>query len=247
MKATSKGTPVLPTPVDPVLIDDLVAASRILAEHGVVDAYGHVSMRHPTDPDRYLMSRLLAPELVTAADIMEFNLDSDPIDEQGRSVFLERFIHGEIYKVRSDVNAIVHSHSPSVIPFGVSQVPMKPLYLMSAFLYPGVPVFEIRKIGGTTDLLVRNPELGHALADSLGDKPVVLMRGHGNAVVATSVPVAVFRAIYTEINARLQMQAIGLGGHINYLEPEEGRLAEASMSATVERPWELWKKRTCSA
>lgn len=244
MNAMSKGVPVLGIPVDPALIDDLVAASRILAEHGVVDAYGHVSMRHPNDSGRYLMSRLLAPELVTAADIMEFDLDSDPIDDQGRSMFLERFIHGEIYKVRSDVNAIVHSHSPSVIPFGASQVPMKPLYLMSAFLHPGVPVFEIRNTGGTTDLLVRNPELGHALADSLGDKPVILMRGHGNVVVATSVPLAVFRAVYTEINARLQMQAIGLGGHINYLQPEEGRLAEATMSATVERPWELWKKRT---
>lgn len=230
-------------PVDPALIDDLVAANRILAGHGVLDGYGHVSMRHPTHPGRYLMSRSLAPELVCAADIMEYDLDSNPIDSRGRRVYLERFIHGEIYKTRPQVNAIVHSHSPSIIPFGVSSVPLRPIYHMSSFLHPGVPVFEIREAGGMTDLLVRNPELGAALAQSLGERPVALMRGHGNVVVAASVPLVVFRAIYTETNARLQMQAIGLGGSVTYLAPEEGRKSEVTNAGTVERPWELWKKR----
>ena len=229
--------------LDAGLIDDLVAASRILALHGVLDAYGHVSMRHPNHGGRYLMSRSLAPELVGAADILEFDLESDPVEASRHALFLERFIHGEIYKARPDVNAIVHSHSPSVIPFGASAVPLRPLYHMSAFLHAGVPVFEIRGAGGMTDMLVRDAVLGHALAESLADKPVALMRGHGNVVVAPTIPLAVFRAIYTETNARLQMQAIGLGGSITYLEPEEGRKAEASISGTVQRPWQLWKKQ----
>jgi HCOMODA/2-hydroxy-3-carboxy-muconic semialdehyde decarboxylase len=235
--------PVSGGPVDPALIDDLVAASRILVDQGVLDGYGHVSMRHPGNPNRYLMARSLAPELVTAADIMEFDLDSNPVDARGRTLFLERFIHGEIYKARPDVNAVVHSHSPSVIPFGVTGVPLRPIYHMSAFLYPGVPVFDIRAGGEITDMLVRNAVLGHALAVTLGDKPVALMRGHGSVTVGPSIPLTVFRSVYTELNAKLQMQAIGLGGTITYLDPEEARKAEASNSGTVGRPWELWRRK----
>ncbi|MBI2316518.1 MAG: class II aldolase/adducin family protein [Betaproteobacteria bacterium] len=238
-----KGAAASGGPVDPALIDDLVAASRILAIQGVLDAYGHVSMRHPANPGRYLMSRSLAPELVTASDILEYDLDSNPVDPHAPLAFLERFIHGEIYKARPEVNAVVHSHSPSVVPFGVSSVPLRPIYHMSSFLHPGVPVFEIREAAGMTDLLVRNPELGAALARSLGERPVALMRGHGNVVVAKSVPLAVFRAIYTEVNARLQTQAIGLGGSVTYLAPEEGRKSEATNAGTIARPWELWKRR----
>src|SRR5713101_4425213 len=146
------------------LIEDLVAANRILADQGVLDGYGHVSARHDRDPARFLMSRSLAPELVTAADIMEYDSASEPVDPRGRSSYLERFIHGEIYRVRPDVQAVVHSHSPSVIPFGVTGVPLRPLFHMSAFLGGGVPVFEIRTAGGMTDMLVRNPALGRALA-----------------------------------------------------------------------------------
>jgi len=240
---TTSGSAASGGPVHPALIEDLVAANRILAGHGVLDAYGHVSMRHPAHPGRYLMSRSLAPELVTGDDIMEYDLDSNPVESRERVMFLERFIHGEVYKARPEVNAIVHSHSPSVVPFGVSSVPLRPLYHMGAFLHPGVPVFEIRQVAGMTDLLVRSPELGAALARSLGDRPVALMRGHGNVVVAATVPLAVFRAIYTETNARLQMQAINLGGSVTYLEPEEGRKAEATNAGTIARPWELWKKR----
>ena len=138
------------------LIEDLVAANRILVDQGVLDGYGHVSVRHPADPQRYLMSRSLAPELVTAADVMEYDLDSTPVDARGRTTYLERFIHGEIYRARPDVKAVVHHHSPSVIPFGVGAVPLRPLYHMSAFLGGGVPVYDIKTASGrSTDMLVR--------------------------------------------------------------------------------------------
>jgi Class II Aldolase and Adducin N-terminal domain len=152
---TAAQAPVSGGPVDSQLIEELVAASRILADQGVLDAYGHVSIRHPANPNRYLVSRAMSPADVTAADIMEFDLDSNPVDQRGRSVFLERFIHGEIYKARPDVNAVIHSHSPGVIPFGITNVPLRPVMHTAAFLYVGVPVFEIRDAGGTTDLLVR--------------------------------------------------------------------------------------------
>ncbi len=228
---------------DPTLVEDLVVANRILAEQGVVDGYGHVSVRHDDDPQRYLLARSMAPELVTAADIMEYDLDSNAVDARGRTGYLERFIHGEIYKVRPDVKAIVHNHSPSVIPFGVSAVPLRPLYHMSAFLGSGVPVFEIRGAGGMTDMLVRDPALGRALARTLGDRPAALLRGHGAVVVGMSLPAVVFRSVYTEMNARLQAQAMALSSNVIYLDPEEARKAEASVAGTIGRPWELWKRR----
>ncbi|MGH7356385.1 MAG: class II aldolase/adducin family protein, partial [Candidatus Rokuibacteriota bacterium] len=158
---------------DPTLVEDLVAANRILVDQGVLDGYGHVSVRHDRDPNRYLMSRSIAPELVTVADIMEYDLDSVPVDPRGRTTYLERFIHGEVYKLRPDVKAVVHNHSPSMIPFGVTGAPLRPLYHMSAFLSGGVPVFDIRAATGqTTDMLVRDPLLGRALAQALGDRPV---------------------------------------------------------------------------
>ena len=225
------------------MTEDLVAANRILVNEGVLDAYGHVSLRHPTNPGRYLMGRSLAPALVTAADIVEYDLDSEPVGAPaGFAHFLERFIHGAIYRARPDVNAVVHSHSPAVIPFSVSERPMRPLYHMSSFLYPGVPVFEIRDAGGMTDMLIGNRELGRALAKTLGDRSVVLMRGHGNVVVADTLPMAVFRAVYTEVNARLQMQAIALGGPIKFLAPAEGEKAMRVLENTHLRAWEIWKR-----
>jgi ribulose-5-phosphate 4-epimerase/fuculose-1-phosphate aldolase len=229
---------------DPKLIEDLVAANQVLVAQGVVDGYGHVSVRDDRDPSRYLMSRALAPELVTAADILEHDLDNNASDAQGRALYLERFMHGAIYKARPDVKAIVHSHSPSVIPFGVSGVPLRPLYHMSAFLHAGAPLFDIRAAAGAqTDMLVRTPELGRALAKVLADKAVVLMRGHGAVVVGTSLPHAVFRSIYTELNARLQAEALGLSKKVVYLAPEEARRAEATMESTIPRAWELWKRK----
>jgi ribulose-5-phosphate 4-epimerase/fuculose-1-phosphate aldolase len=243
-RARAQTSPASAGPVDPRLIDDLVAANRILADQGVVDGYGHVSVRHPADPQRYLMSRSIAPELVTAADVMEYDLDSTAVDPRGRTSYLERFIHGEIYRARPDVKAVVHNHSPSVIPFGVSTVPLRPLYHMSAFLVGGVPVFDIKRAAGeATDMLVRTPALGRALAQTLGDRPVALMRGHGAVVVGDSLPRAVFRSVYTEMNARLQAQAMALGGPVTYLDDEEARRAEASVGGTTVRPWELWKRK----
>jgi ribulose-5-phosphate 4-epimerase/fuculose-1-phosphate aldolase len=229
-------------PGDPALIEDLVAANRILVDQGVVDGYGHVSARHDRDPNRYLLSRSVAPELVTVTDIMEYDLDSNPVDARGRSSYLERFIHGEIYKVRPDVKAVVHTHSPSVIPFGVTGVPLRPLYHMSAFLWTGVPVFDIRVASGEmTDMLVRTPALGRALAQTLGPRAVALMRGHGNVIVGISLREAVFRSVYTEMNARLQTQAMALSGNVTYLDPEEAKKAEVSVGGTLDRPWTLWK------
>jgi ribulose-5-phosphate 4-epimerase/fuculose-1-phosphate aldolase len=239
---TASAQPASGGPVDPAVIENLVAASRILADQGVVDAFGHVSIRHPANPNRYLMSRAIAPALVTADDIMEFDLDSNPVDQRGRGMFIERFIHGEVYKARPDVNAVVHSHSPGVIPFGVTQVPIRPVMHTGSFLYVGVPVWEIRKAGGTTDMLVRNAELGKSLAETLGDKPVALMRGHGDVVVGPTVQRAVIRAVYTEVNARLQTIALSLGGPITYISAEEGAL-RGQAGGDESRAWDLWKAK----
>src|SRR6516225_5404566 len=177
--------------VDPAVIGDLVAANRILADQGVLDGYGHVSIRHPGAANRYLLSRSKSPAIITAEDIMEFDLDSNPVDRQGRLMYIERFIHGEIYKARSDVNAVVHSHSPTVIPFSVTTVKLRPICHMSAFLMHDVPNFEIRDCDGMTDLLIRNAKHGAALAHVLGSNNVALMRGHGNVCVGRDVRVGV--------------------------------------------------------
>ena len=226
-------------------IDDLVAANRILSDQGVVDGFGHVSARHATNATRFLLARSMAPGLVTADDIMEFDLDGNALDPRGRALYTERFIHSEIYKAHPDITAIVHSHSPSIIPFGVTRAPLRPIYHMSSFLGAGVPIFEIREAGGpATDMLIRNPELGAALARTLGNSAVVLMRGHGDVVVGESVPQVVFRAIYTEINAKLQAEALRLGeGEVNFLNTEEAAKATATNNAVLGRPWELWKEQ----
>ena len=228
---------------DTAVVEDIVTGSRVLAEFGVLDGFGHVSARDPANPNHFLMARSLAPALVTAGDIMEFDLDGNAVDAKGRSVFLERFIHSEIYKARPDVMAVVHTHSPGVIPFTVSQAALRPVFHNAAFLAAGTPVWDIRKQFGETDMLVRNAEIGKTLAAALGDKAVVLMRGHGDAVVGPSVKVAVFRAYYTDVNARLQSQAIALGGEVNYLTAAEGAKADAINLQVLDRVWNLWKMR----
>jgi ribulose-5-phosphate 4-epimerase/fuculose-1-phosphate aldolase len=228
------------------LIEDLVAGSRVLAQHGVLDAYGHVSARSDKRPQHFIMSRSRAPALVSAADLMEHDADSEPVGDK-RKGFLERFIHGEIYRARPEVMAVVHSHSPSVIPFGVTRTKLRPVYHMGSFLWSGAPVFDIRKVREENDLLIRDRPLGQALAGSLGKCNCVLMRGHGMTVIGDSVPEAVFRAIYTEMNARLQLQASQLEGPIEFLSDEEGKRSSASNRGTLERPWELWKKSVAGA
>ena len=229
------------------LVDDLVAANRALARLSVLDAFGHVSMRDPRDPHRYLMSRSIAPESVMAADILPLDLDSQTVDPKDDGVLLyrERFIHGEIYKARPDVNAVVHSHSPTVVPFTVTRARLKPLLHNAGFLGLGAPLFEIRKsCGDGTDLMILTPELGKDLARKLGkDAAVVLMRGHGDSVVGPSLPNAVFRAYYTEINARQQLAAIAIGGPINFMTRAEALTANDAMLRASARPWALWRKR----
>ena len=229
--------------VPPALLEDLALGSRILAEFGVVDAFGHVSARDPANPRHFLMSRSLAPALVTTEDIMEFDQDGNAVDARGRQVFLERFIHAEIYKARPDVMGIVHAHSPGVVPFSVSKTPLRPLFHNTAFLAAGVPVWDIAKDFGVTNMLVADNAKGKSLAATLGDKSVVLMRGHGDVTVGPNVRIAVFRAYYTDVNARLQAQAIGLGSEITYLSPEEGAKADQVNFAVLDRVWNLWKQK----
>jgi HCOMODA/2-hydroxy-3-carboxy-muconic semialdehyde decarboxylase len=229
--------------VDAALVEDIVIGSRVLADFGVLDGFGHVSARDPKNPNHFLMSRSLAPALVTADDIMEFDSDGNAVDGRGRSGFLERFIHSEIYKARPDVMAVVHTHSPGVVPFGVSQVPLRAMFHNAAFLAAGAPIWDIRKEFGETDMLVRDAARGKSLTLTLGDKAVVLMRGHGDVTVGPTVKMAVFRAYYTDVNAKLQSQAVALGGPVNYLTPGEGAKADAVNFVVIDRIWGLWKMR----
>jgi HCOMODA/2-hydroxy-3-carboxy-muconic semialdehyde decarboxylase len=229
--------------VEVASVEDLATASRILSDQGVFDAAGHVSMRDPRRPDRFHMSRSLAPALVTADDIMEFTLECEPCDARGRVPFIERHIHGGIYRRRPDVMAVAHGHTPSVVPFGLVGTPMLATYHNAAFLAAGVPVFDIRAAFGATDIVIKSPERGAALAEALGDKAVLLLRAHGFVAVGPSLQAAVFRAIFTEISARVQLQAATLGGPIAALDAEEGRLADEINLATVGRSWDFWKTR----
>ena len=229
----------------PALIEDLVVANRILADQGIVDAFGHVSVRHDKDPNRYLLARHVAPAAVTADDILEYDLDSNPLDLKGRSQYLERFIHGSIYKQRPDVKAVVHSHSPAVIPFTLSSVPLRPVFLMAAFIVQGVPVFDAPTDVGVHQLLVNNNELGHALAEKLGNKPAVLIRGHGAVIPGKSLNVAVGRSIYLEESARIQAEAIALGGNVTYVD--EAAALKRVDGDYGEHAWEVWKKKAMGA
>ena len=221
------------------VIARLVVANRILAKHGIVDGFGHVSVR-AVQPGTFYLSRSLAPASVTADDILRFDLDGNTLEGDTRTPYLERFIHGEIYRVRPEIMSVVHNHSPSVIPFGATRTPLRPLYHMSAFIGPQSKLFEIRDKGGNTDMLVRNQPLGVALAEALGDASVVLMRGHGCTVVGESLEQAVYRAIYTEMNAKLQKEALALGEPV-FLNDEEAAKARATMDATMSRAWNQWR------
>jgi HCOMODA/2-hydroxy-3-carboxy-muconic semialdehyde decarboxylase len=226
-------------------IEDLVISYRTLAEEGVIDAYGHVSVRSERDPNRYLMARQLAPELVTEADILEFDLDSKPIDPRDRKFYNERYIHGEIYKARPDVMAVVHNHAPAVVPFScTSRATLKPIFHMSAFIGLGVPNWDIRDVQKGSDMLVRTPKLGQSLAKKLGKYPAVLMRGHGSTCVGENLQRAVGRSVYLELNARMQFQAIVLAGprgRINFMDAKE---VAANVSwQNYDRSWNLWRTR----
>lgn len=224
------------------LIDEVVLANRILSNEGVLDAYGHVSVRSEKDPTHFYLSRHIPAGVATAADIIEYDLDTKPVVQSDYIGYSERFIHGEIYKARPDVKAIVHGHAPEIVAFSVTSVPLVPIAHMAAFLYEGVPNFEIRKAGGVTDMLIRTNELGKALAQTLGDKPAALLRGHGAVVVAPSLHVVAGRAYYMNVNARELQQAMLLGaGKVVYMEREEAK--KAAPQDGYERAWTLWKAK----
>jgi HCOMODA/2-hydroxy-3-carboxy-muconic semialdehyde decarboxylase len=223
------------------LLAEIATANRILFNQGVVDAFGHVSVRHPDRPAHFLLARNMAPANVTADDILEFDADSEPVDPAGPRPYLERFLHGEVYRARPEVMSVVHSHSLAVVPFSVVPgVTLRPVCHMCGFLGRGAPVFEIRECAGdATDLLIRDRRLGAAMAKSLAGHNAVLMRGHGSTVVGTSLRQAVYRAVYAEVNARLQRDALQLGEPI-YLTEAEAAAAAASTEGQVDRPWTMW-------
>jgi ribulose-5-phosphate 4-epimerase/fuculose-1-phosphate aldolase len=225
-----------PRPAD--LIEELVTANHILANEDVLDGYGHVSVRSPSNPNHYFLARAGAPGLVTAADITEYDLDSAAVSNTGGTGYTERFIHGEIYKARPEIMAVVHCHCPEVIPFANTGVPLQPMHHMGFFIGQGVPVFDIRKAAGETDILIRTTALGKALAGTLGGGTAVLMRGHGAAIAATSLHVVVAMSYYLNLNARLQYQAMQLGDRkVTYLDAEESKKAVQD----YERSWDYWK------
>jgi ribulose-5-phosphate 4-epimerase/fuculose-1-phosphate aldolase len=228
---------------DATRIADLVTANHILASLGIVDGFGHISVRSANNPNHYFISRSRAPALVTADDVMEIDLDDNPIDARGRTSYLERFIHSEVYKARPDVISVVHSHSPSVIPFSVSQVPLRPVSHMAGFLVRAVPVFEIRESAGNeSDMLIRTKELGASLAAKLANGTVVLLRGHGDVVVGNSIRTAVLHAVYTDLDAHLESEALALGGKVTFLNETEAKKIGEINDEQAERPWELWKR-----
>jgi ribulose-5-phosphate 4-epimerase/fuculose-1-phosphate aldolase len=236
-------------PDNNVRCTDLVLANHILVNEAVLDGFGHISVRDASNPNQFFIARSMAPGLVTLEDLVVCDVDGNVIDSQGRRSYVERFIHSEIYRARPDVQSVIHSHSPAVIPFGVTSARLRPICHMSGFLGASTPVFEIRhSVGESTDLLIRSQALGKALAEALGDAAVALMRGHGNVVVGTSIQQSVFRAINTEKNAHLQMQAMQLaatvGGadQVMYLTDAEAKAASDMNDEHLDRPWQMWKK-----
>jgi HCOMODA/2-hydroxy-3-carboxy-muconic semialdehyde decarboxylase len=226
-------------------LEDLVIANRVLAHEGVVDGFGHVSMRHPERPDRFFMSRSRSPELVTRDDIMEFDLDCNPIDQRGRVMYGERPIHGAIFQARPDVGSVVHNHAHEVIPYSVTKSPMRQVIHTAGGMGAHVPVWDIRDDFGETDLLVRNLAQGLSLAGTLGTNAAVLMRGHGCAVVGNTVRDAVRIAVYLMVNARLQTESMRLGDVTFLSEGEMRQTAEmAGSSLSSDRVWEYWTRRS---
>jgi ribulose-5-phosphate 4-epimerase/fuculose-1-phosphate aldolase len=221
------------------LVDLLVSANRILARQRIVDGMGHVSVRRPSRSDAFLLSRSLAPAQVRRQDILCYDFDGQELTGSGMRPYLERFIHAELYRAKPHVKAVVHSHSPSVIPFGVTRTALRPVFHMAGFLKDGAAWFDIADEAGETDMLIRNSYLGKLLARSLGDSACVLMRGHGSTVVGDSLEQALYRAVYTEENSKLQLLSCALGD-VRFLSPGEAALASDMMDASMGRPIDLW-------
>lgn len=225
-------------------IEDLVAANRVLAEHQVIDGYGHVSVRSEKNPQRYFLAGHIAPELVREEHIIEYDLDSNPQDANGRESVRERFIHGEIYKLRPEVMSVVHTHSQSVVPFSITTATLKPIFHMAAFIGHGVPNWDIADAQVGTDMLVKTPFLGAHLAKFVADKPAALLRGHGAVVVGESIARSVGRSIYLEMSAKMQIQAqllAGVGGKLLTLHDAE--VAASVPAQNYNRAWPMWRAR----
>jgi HCOMODA/2-hydroxy-3-carboxy-muconic semialdehyde decarboxylase len=225
------------------LLEDLVTANRILAAEGIVDSFGHISVRHPDNPRRYLLSRARAPDCIEVEDIVEYELDGTAVDARGRAPYRERFIHGAIYEARPDVQSVVHNHSPSVIPFGVTRQKLRPLMHVCSHMGHEVPTWDSQKKFGDTTLLVDDMAMGRDLAKALGKRPTALMRGHGCVAVGSSIQYAVYIAIYLELGAKLQMQAMAMG-KIKFLSKGEVDKIVARMGPySLNRVWENWCRR----
>jgi len=232
------------------LLQDLVTANHILAREGVTDALGHVSIRHPGRPDRFFLSCSRSPELVQPDDIMEYDLDCNPIDQRGRPMYFERPIHGAIFQARPDVMSVVHNHAYEVIPFGLTKkMPLRACVHPACGLGTNVPVWDTRTNFGDTDLLITNMERGKDLARGLGDNNAVLLRGHGCCVVGRNLREAILNAIYLKVNASLQFNAMQMGGDITFLSEGEIELTKKLVyhENSVNRMWDYWKRRAGGA
>jgi ribulose-5-phosphate 4-epimerase/fuculose-1-phosphate aldolase len=238
--------PEKPTMPDPfaALRQELAVANRILANEGIIDAFGHISVRSPKNPDRYFISRHRASELVESADIQEMTLDSDPVRPTGVRLYSEMVIHGEIYKARPDVNSVCHHHAPAVLPFCVTEAELVPLFHLGATLGDKVPFWDSRDEFGDTNLLVRTPEEGASHARALGAHFMVLLRRHGATLAGRSVRECVFRTIYTTRNAELQLRAMAIGTLTPLSPGEIEKCGAHNLGARgVERAWEYWVAR----
>jgi len=226
-------------------LGELVVANRILAREGVVDAFGHISVRHPDNPERYFMSRSRAPELITRDDLMEFKLDGEAIDLQDRTPYGERFIHGSIYEKRPDVHSVIHNHSHEIIPFGATKTTsLRAVAHVGSPIGHNVKTWDIRDKFGETNLLVVNMDQGRDLATTLGDGRVALMRGHGAVIAAANIMNAVMTAVYLQVNAKLQLMTLQLGEPVYLSDAEVDNCFETQTSPLgLDRAWEYWVAR----
>jgi HCOMODA/2-hydroxy-3-carboxy-muconic semialdehyde decarboxylase len=227
------------------LIGQLVVANRILANEDVVDAYGHVSFRHPDNPKRFFLSRSIAPELVERGDIVEHDLEGNPVGDEPRSLYLERFIHGGIYEARPDVHAVVHAHAEAVLPFSIVAEPLRPVIHSGSFMGRTVPVWDIADSFGDTNLLVSNVAQGRDLAKCLGPNNVALMRGHGFAAASKSLIEVVRMSVYVPRNARALLAGLKLGAvkSLSQGEIDARNRGYGPYSVETWRAWEFWANK----
>jgi HCOMODA/2-hydroxy-3-carboxy-muconic semialdehyde decarboxylase len=223
--------------------EELVTANRILAREGVVDSFGHISVRHPDNPQRYFLSRARAPDCIEVDDIMEFTLEGEPIEPRNRKPYLERYIHGAIYEARPDIHSVVHNHSPSVIPFGVTGRTIRPLLHMCGSMGHEAKIWDSDAKFGDTALLVETMEMGRDLARFLGPSRTALMRGHGAVVAGHGIRHAVYISVYMEVGAKLQMQAMAMGDIKFLSKGEVDRIIERTGPYSLNRAWENWCRR----